>query len=104
MFSFVVLVLSFLQKSNCLFWFCLSTFWCFVLLCSDLKVVFKRIIYPVLSWFLIQFGYHGFIFLSHAARLWCMVFSKLALVSLDYYIVLSNRVNRKFELCEICQS
>ena len=33
-----------------------------------------------------------------------MVFSKLALVSLDYYIVLSNRVNRKFELCEFCQS
>ena len=27
-----------------------STFWCFVLLCSDLKVVFKRTIYPNLSW------------------------------------------------------
>ena len=25
-------------------------FWCFVLLCSDLKVVFKRINYLVLSW------------------------------------------------------
>ena len=25
-------------------------FWCFVLLSSDLKVVFKRIIYLVLSW------------------------------------------------------
>ena len=49
-FSFVVLVVSFSQKSNCLFWVCLSTFWCFVLLCSDLKVVFKRIVYPVLSW------------------------------------------------------
>ena len=49
-FYFVVLVISFSQKSNCLFWFCLSTYWCFVLLCSDLKVVFKRIIYPVLSW------------------------------------------------------
>ena len=34
----------------------------------------------------IQFGYRGFSFLSHAVRLWFMVFSKLALVSLDYYI------------------
>ena len=42
--------LFFLQKSNGLFWVCLSTFWCFVLSGSDLKVVFKRIIYPVLSW------------------------------------------------------
>ena len=49
-FSFVVLVMSFSQNSNCLFWVYLSTFWCFVLLCSDLKVVFKRIIYPVFSW------------------------------------------------------
>ena len=49
-FSFVVLVVSFSQKSKFLFWVCLSTFWCFVLLCSDLKVVFKRIVYPVLSW------------------------------------------------------
>ena len=49
-FSFVVLVLSFSQKSNSLFWVCFSTFLCFVLLCSDLKVVFKRIIYPVLTW------------------------------------------------------
>ena len=31
----------------------------------------------------IQFGYRGFSFLSHAVRLWFMVFSKLALVSLD---------------------
>ena len=46
-FSFVVLVLSFPQKSNCLFWVCLSTFWCFVLLCLDLKLVFRRIFYPV---------------------------------------------------------
>ena len=53
---------------------------------SDLKVVFKRIIYPVLSWLvLFQFGYRGFSFLSHDVRLWFMVFSKLALVSLDYY-------------------
>ena len=31
---------------------------------------------------LIQFGYRGFSFLGHAVR-----FSKLALVSLDYYII-----------------
>ena len=40
-FSFVVLVMSLFQKSKCLFWVCLSTFCCFVLLCSDLKLVFK---------------------------------------------------------------
>ena len=39
----------------CSFFDLIVTFWCFVLLCSDLKVVFKRIIYPVLS----QFGYRG---------------------------------------------
>ena len=33
-----------------------------------------------------------------------MVLSKLALVSLDYYKILSKRVKGKFELCEICQS
>ena len=36
---------------------------------------------------LIQFGYCGFSFLSHTVKLWFAVFSKLALVSLDYYIV-----------------
>ena len=36
---------------------------------------------------LIQFGYRGFSFLSLAVRLWFVVFSKLALVSLDYYII-----------------
>ena len=36
---------------------------------------------------LIQFGYRGFSFLSHAVRLWFVVFSKLALVRLDYYII-----------------
>ena len=30
-FPFVVLVVSFSQKSNCLVWVCLSTFWCFML-------------------------------------------------------------------------
>ena len=36
---------------------------------------------------LIQFGCRGFSFLSHAVRFCFMVFSKLALVSLDYYII-----------------
>ena len=36
---------------------------------------------------LIQFGYRGFSFLRHAVRLWFMVFGKLALVTLDYYII-----------------
>ena len=36
---------------------------------------------------LIQFGYRGFSFLSHAIRLSFVVFTKLVLVSLDYYII-----------------
>ena len=62
-FSFVVSVLSFLQISNCSFWVCLPTFWCFVLLCSDSKVVLKRIIYPVLSWCDSSLGAVCFLFL-----------------------------------------
>ena len=50
---------------------------------------------------LFQFGYPGFSFLSQAAMLWFMVFSNLALVSLDYYIILSNRVKEKFELVKV---
>ena len=38
----------------------LSTFWCFVLFCSDLKVFFKRLIYPVLSWCQSNLGTVGF--------------------------------------------
>ena len=37
---------------------------------------------------LILFKYRGFSFFSHAVSLWFVVFSKLALVSLDYYIFL----------------
>ena len=36
---------------------------------------------------LIQFGYRGFSFLRPTVGLWLVVFSKLALVSLDYYII-----------------
>ena len=36
---------------------------------------------------LIQFGYRGFSVHSHAVRLRFVEFSKLALVSLDYYII-----------------
>ena len=57
----------------------------FCSLCSDLKEVFKRIIYPVSKLVLALFGYRGFSFLSHAVRFWFMVISELALVSLDYY-------------------
>ena len=35
---------------------------------------------------LVRFVYRGFSFLSHAVRFWFAVFSKLALVTLDYYI------------------
>ena len=48
---FLFLFVSFFRKTNRLVWVCFSTFLCFIRFCSDLKVVFKRIIYPVLSWF-----------------------------------------------------
>ena len=83
-FSFVVLVLSPLQKSNCLFWVCLSTFWCFVL---RLKSSLQKNNLSGSKLVLIQFGYRGFSFLSHAVWLWFMVFSNLALVSLNHYII-----------------
>ena len=47
-FRFVVLVVSFFQKSNCLVLVCISTFWCFILSFLDLSIVFKRINYRVL--------------------------------------------------------
>ena len=34
-----------------LVWVCLATFWCFIVSFLDLVRVFKRINYPVLSWF-----------------------------------------------------
>ena len=76
-FPFVVLVVSFSQKPNCLVWVSLSTFWCFNLSFSDLLTVFKRINYWFLEAGLIRFGYRGFSFLSHAVSLRFMVFSKL---------------------------
>ena len=50
-FPFLSWLCPFFRNSNCLFWVYLLTFLRFDCLCSDLKVVFKRIIYPVLSWF-----------------------------------------------------
>ena len=49
--SYVTSVVSFFQKSNC-FWFgfAFATFLCFVISFLDFIIVFKRIIYPVLSW------------------------------------------------------
>ena len=40
--SFFVLVVAFSQKSIYMFKVCLLTYWCFVLLRSDLKIVFKK--------------------------------------------------------------
>ena len=37
---------------------------------------------------LIQFGYRGFSFISHAVRLWFMVISKLALISLGFFNII----------------
>ena len=70
-------------------------FFCFVRLWLDLKVVFKRIIHPVLIWF----GYREFFFFSQAISLW---FETLVttLVIVVYYIIPSDRVKGKFETCE----
>ena len=80
MFSFVVLVLSY--QIVC-FGLVFRPFGVLFFLCTDLRVVLKRIIYPGLKLVLIQIGYRGFSFLSHDVRLCFMVFSKLVLVSLD---------------------
>ena len=50
--SYVSLVVSFFQKSNCFFlvWVCLATFLCFIISFLDFIIVFKRINYPVLNW------------------------------------------------------
>ena len=45
--SFCCFGSAFSQKSNCLVWVCLSTFWCFILSFLDLSSVFERINYPV---------------------------------------------------------
>ena len=49
-FCFVGCVL-FSKKKLFLVWVCLATFWCFIVSFLDLVIVFKRINYPVLSWF-----------------------------------------------------
>ena len=51
-FPFVVLFVSFSQKSNCLAGVCLSYFWFVMFSFLDLSIVFKRIkIIGSLSWF-----------------------------------------------------
>ena len=94
MFSSVVLVFSFSQKPNCLFRVCISTFWCFVLLCSDLKVVLKRIIYPVLSLGIVAFL---LLVMMLGCDLWCLVSLRWLVWIIIYF--LSNRVKVKFEKC-----
>ena len=77
-------------------------FFDFLVFCSfvfRLKSSLQKINLSSFKLVLIQFRYRGFSFLSHAVRLWFMVFSKLALVSLDFYIILCNRVKGKFETC-----
>ena len=62
----------------------------FLVFCSfmfRLKSSLQKIILSGFKLVLFQFGFGGFSFLSHAQRLWFMVFSKLALVSLDNYII-----------------
>ena len=79
--------MSISQKSNCLFWVCLSTFRCFCSFVFRLKSSLQKNNLSISKLVLIQFGYRGFSFLGHAVRLWFMVYNKPALVSSDYYII-----------------
>ena len=86
-FSFVVLVMSFTQKSNSLV---LGLSFDFLVFCSfvfRLKSSLQKNNLSSFKLILIQFGYRGFSFLNHAVKFWFVVFSELALVSLDYYII-----------------
>ena len=70
--------------------FVLGLFFDFLVFCSfvfRLKNSLQKNILSSSKLVLVQFGYHGFYFLSHSVCLWFMVFSKLALVSLGFYII-----------------
>ena len=76
-FSFFALVVSFSQNSNRLFCVCLSIF-CIVLFCVfRLVSSLQKNNLSSCKLVLIRFGYTGFSFLSHAVRLWFVVFKKL---------------------------
>ena len=87
------------SKKCILLWVCLSTFLCFIWLRWDLKVTFKRIIYPVLIWFWSGLGTVGFSWL-----VMLLVCGFVTLVSFVGYLnLLSNSsdwVKGKFETCE----
>ena len=74
-FSFVVLVVSFFQKSICLVWVRLSTFWCFTISFLDLSIVFKRLNYPVHKLVKSGLGTVGFLdpVMLLVCGLWCLV-------------------------------
>ena len=68
-FSLVVLVMSCCQISTCLFWVCFSTFRCFFCV-FRLKSILQKNKLSSSKLVLIQFSYCGFLFQSHALRLW----------------------------------
>ena len=80
-FFFFVLVVSLSQKSNLLS--CHSLVFCSFVFRLESSLQKNNLSSSELV--LTQFGYRGFLFLSHAVELWFVVFSKLALVSLVYY-------------------
>ena len=86
-FFFFVLVVSFPSKFKL---FVLGLSFDFFVLCSfvfRLESSLQKNNLSSSKLVLIQFGYRGFSFLSHAVRLWFVMFIKLALVSLDYYVI-----------------
>ena len=71
-------------------WFDLSLFFDFLVFCSfvfRLKSIHRKNNLSSSKLVSIQFGYHEFSLLGHDVRLRFIVFSKLALVSLYYYII-----------------
>ena len=79
--------MPFSQKSNCLFLGLSFDFLVFCAFVFSLESILQKNNLTSSKQLLIQFGYRGFSFLNHAVKLWFVVSSKLALVTLDYYII-----------------
>ena len=86
-FSFFVLVVSFSSKTKSFVLGLSSDFSVFCSLVFRLESSLQKKNLSSSKLVLIQFGYRGVSFFSHAVSCWFVVLSKLALVSLDYYII-----------------
>ena len=72
--SFLSWLCPFLKNSNRLFWVCFSTFFVFCSFMFRLESSLQKNNFSSSKLMLTRFGYRGFSFLSHAVRLWFVVF------------------------------